>query len=256
MFMQLRARILNNPHGKKYQALMFYSALLHVLHMQELIETQGMHAFRSYMERLKEKESKSARMLLGEKETEALLELAQREEEHPKLKLLTDLLTKLKGKKCIVFAQYRDQISLLERELQKHGFTAQQFVGKRQGYTRTMQEETIQRFRDGKFDVLVASSIGEEGLDIPSVDAVIFYEPIPSEIRSIQRKGRAARLKEGEIYILMTHGTRDESYHWASNRKDKKMREIVQQIQRKMQVARGEKPAARVPQGQMKLVGF
>ena len=87
------------------------------------------------------------------------------------------------------------------------------------------------------FQVLVASSIGEEGLDIPKVDSVIFYEPIPSEIRSIQRRGRAARLQKGEIFILMTQDTRDEHYHWASKRKEEKMKSILQSMQKKM---RGE----------------
>lgn len=59
------------------------------------------------------------------------------------------------------------------------------------------QEEIIQRFRDGDFNVLVATSVAEEGLDIPSTDMVIFYEPVPSEIRSIQRRGRTGRTRTG-----------------------------------------------------------
>ncbi len=214
LFVQLRHRILENPNKTKYTAMMFYSALWHVLHMQELIETQGVYALRRYLEKLGEKESKSAAMLLKDDGIGQLLVLTKSDEEHPKLKVLMGVLEKLKGKKAIVFAQYRDQIALLERKLQEAGYRAKQFVGKKQGYTRKMQEETMQEFRDGKFDIMVSSSIGEEGLDVPSVDAVIFYEPIPSEIRSIQRRGRAARLKEGEIFILMTKGNRDEHYYW------------------------------------------
>ena len=60
----------------------------------------------------------------------------------------------------------------------------------------------MQDFRCDKFNVLIASSICEEGLDIPAVDAVIFYEPIPSEIRSIQRRGRAARSPAPEEPLL------------------------------------------------------
>ena len=85
-----------------------------------------------------------------------------------------------------------------------------EFVGKRNGFNRKMQEQTIAEFRDGKFNVLVASSIGEEGLDIPAVDKVIFYEPVPSEIRSIQRRGRTGRFNEGDVLILIAKGTRDE----------------------------------------------
>jgi len=52
------------------------------------------------------------------------------------------------------------------------------------------QSKILNSFRQGEFNVLIATSIAEEGLDIPQVDLVIFYEPIASEIRHIQRKGR------------------------------------------------------------------
>ena len=233
-FMELRQRILDFPHAVKYQAIMHYSVLLHLLHMLELIETQGVFALRSYMEKMKEKESKSAILLLKETNFTKIKQLCDTKEEHPKLKVLIDLVKNMSGKKIIVFAQYRDQIGLIERELQKNSVTAKQFVGKTHGFTKKMQEETIADFRLGKFQTLVASSIGEEGLDIPAVDVVIFYEPIPSEIRSIQRRGRAARFKEGEIYILMTKNTRDEYYYWSASRKEKKMKEIINQMQRKL----------------------
>ena len=227
--------------------------------MLELIETQGVFALRRYMEKMDEKESKSAKLLLKETNFAKIKQLCNTDEEHPKLKILIDLVKNMKDKKIIVFAQYRDQISLIERELQKYKITAKQFVGKTQGFTRKMQEETIADFRVGKFQVLVASSIGEEGLDIPAVDIVMFYEPIASEIRSIQRRGRAARFKEGEIYILMTKGTRDEYYYWSASRKEKKMKEIINSMQRQIDSKRGRKEEKKIVQdltGQTKMKDF
>ena len=78
--------------------------------------------------------------------------------------------------------------------------------------------------------MLVATSIGEEGLDIPSVDTVIFYEPIPSEIRNIQRKGRAGRIKFGQVVILVTRGTKDETYLMISRFRERRMRDLVLKI--------------------------
>ena len=232
MFLKLREKILKAKGGYKYQALVKYSALWNVLHMSELIETQGIYPLRNYMKKVDEKDSKSAKMLM---KTEEILEIkkliSSGNEDHPKLKKLVDIVKSLKDKKMIVFAQYRDQIKKIEEELNDNGLDARQFVGKREGVTRKMQEKTIADFRNDDFDILVASSIAEEGLDIPKVDAVIFYEPIPSEIRSIQRRGRAARLKEGEIYILMTKETRDEYYYWSSQSKEKKMKKILSSMQ-------------------------
>jgi Fanconi anemia group M protein len=231
-FMALRQRILNIPHNIKYPALVQYSVLLHTLHMTELLETQGIYPMRAYLEKLGEKESKSAGLLLRDPGLSKVIELCKKEEDHPKMLVLIDLLKKMAGKKMIVFVQYRAQISRIEDVLNHDGISAKQFVGKKEGMTRKIQEQTIADFREGKFDVLVASSIGEEGLDIPAVDAVIFYEPVPSEIRSIQRRGRAARLKEGEIIVLMTKGTRDEYYYYASNNREKKMKSILKGMSR------------------------
>jgi len=65
--------------------------------------------------------------------------------------------------------------------------------------------------------------VGEEGIDVPATDMVLFYEPVPSEIRSIQRKGRTGRARRGRVVVLMARGTRDEAYYWISDRKEKTM---------------------------------
>ena len=57
------------------------------------------------------------------------------------------------------------------------------------------------------------TSVAEEGLDIPSTDLVIFYEPVASEIRTIQI-GRTGRFKAGKVYILIFSGTRDQAYYY------------------------------------------
>ncbi|MGV8085382.1 MAG: helicase-related protein [Candidatus Bilamarchaeum sp.] len=230
-FMALRNRILSIDNNIKYPALIQYSVLLHLLHMTELLETQGLYPVREYIAKLHTKESKSAALLLNEPGLKKVQELCTSDEDHPKLTVLVEQIKKLSGQKIIVFVQYRSQISRIEDVLNENGITARKFVGKKDGVTRKIQEETIADFRSGKFDVLVASSIGEEGLDIPAVDTVIFYEPVASEIRSIQRRGRAARLKEGNVIVLLTRGTRDEFYHHASLNREKKMKSIIGSMQ-------------------------
>ena len=79
------------------------------------------------------------------------------------------------------------------------------------------------------------NSIGEEGLDIPEVNAVIFYEPVPSAIRKIQRAGRTARLMPGEAIMLVTKGTRDESYYWSAYHKEKSMYKALDTIKKDLE---------------------
>ena len=111
---------------------------------------------------------------------------------------------------------------------------AREFVGKGVGVTQAQQQAIIAAFRDREFSVLVATSIGEEGLDVPAVDAVIFYEPIPNEIRNIQRKGRAGRMKLGRIFILVARNTKDEAYLFISRIREKRMRDNIMRIKERM----------------------
>jgi len=145
-FMQLRQRILNIPHNIKYPALIQYSVLLHLLHMTELVETQGIYPLRAYLAKLEEKTAKSAKLLLREPSFVKVKELCQKDEDHPKMPVLIQQIKKLKGKKLMVFVQYRAQIARIESFLKENGITAKQFVGKKEGVTRKIQEQTIADF--------------------------------------------------------------------------------------------------------------
>ncbi|SVA37495.1 uncharacterized protein METZ01_LOCUS90349, partial [marine metagenome] len=94
------------------------------------------------------------------------------------------------------------------------------------GMTQKQQKEILSRFRDGEFNILVTTSVGEEGLDIPSTDAVIFYEPVSSAIRLIQRRGRTGRNRPGEAFIFVTSESRDEAALWSSKGKEKRMHDL------------------------------
>jgi ERCC4-related helicase len=73
----------------------------------------------------------------------------------------------------------------------------------------------------------VSSSIGEEGLHVPDVDLVVFYEAVPSEIRAIQRKGRTGRTMRGRVVVLLAEGTVDEAYFYSSLRRERLMKSMV-----------------------------
>ncbi len=233
LFLQLQNKIINSKNNKKYLILMYYSILLNLLHMVELLETQSLSTLKKYLLKLSEKESKSSKILLNNPTIKKII----KEEDilHPKLILLTNIVKELSksNKKGIIFAQYREQVKQISTHLNNNSILAKEFMGKKEEYTRKMQEETIREFREGKFNFLCSSSIGEEGLDIPSVDVVIFYEPIPSEIRSIQRRGRTGRFSQGQVYILITKNSRDEYFYWASINREKKMKSILTSFDKK-----------------------
>ena len=98
------------------------------------------------------------------------------------------------------------------------------------GLSQKEQQARLRQFRSGLANILICTSIGEEGLDIPEMHLAIFYETVPSAIRAIQRRGRVGRTQVGRVVVLYTRGTRDEAYHWASQRREKEMHATLHRI--------------------------
>jgi len=140
--------------------------------------------------------------------------------EHPKIQKLEEILHSVPGK-ALIFSSYRDSVDIIFNKLNEIGIPSGILIGKsgKTGLKQKKQIETVQKFRDGEFKVLVATRVGEEGLDISEVNQVIFYDNIPSSIRFIQRRGRTGRKNSGKLIVLMAKDTIDERYYWISKRK-------------------------------------
>lgn len=203
-----------------YDAMSAVAASLKAFHALELIETQSSLAYGKYLGRLKGDKTRAAKELLL-----ALPEPPK--EEHPKLDVLVHLL-KSQPLPTIVFANYRDQVDYIVARLKAEGITASRFIGQKNGMTQKKQKETVQEFRNGVHTVLVSTSVGEEGIDLPSVETLIFYEPVSSAVRYIQRRGRLR--KGGKVFIMITRGTREEGYYYAARAKEKKMVALLKKI--------------------------
>ena len=234
----------NNMHGVSSCA-----QAIKIQHALELLETQTLSIFQKYLDSLQEqaskKKSKGVVRLVAKPEFDFVFnktgELVEKGLEHPKVKELVTLIEqeKLENKKLkiIVFTQFRETAKTLCKNLNElSDIKAKVFVGQSKpeegGLTQKEQKRIIAEFSSGEFNILCATSIAEEGLDIPEVNAVIFYEPIPSGIRAIQRAGRTARLMKGKLIILITHKTRDESYYYVSRSREKKMHAVIEKIKK------------------------
>ena len=228
---------------------MHQAKAIKLLHAIELLETQGLTALRAYLKKLREdKRAKSSGELMDDPRMRKVIYLLVQAKEngidHPKMEKLKGLvreqLERKPNSKIIIFTNYRDTGRKIVEELRTMGISAERFIGqasrgKDRGMSQKEQKETLERFSRGEFSVLVATSVGEEGLDVPEVDLVVFYEPVPSAIRSIQRRGRTGRHRPGRVVVLMAKGTRDEAYYWSSKRKEKGMFAAIRKIARELE---------------------
>ncbi|MCX8206291.1 MAG: DEAD/DEAH box helicase [Methanothrix sp.] len=240
------SELARGPNQNIFRGISLLAEILKLKHAVELAETQGVSALRQYLERLAQEArsrggSKASRRLMEDPRIQHVLSLLEDMDlEHPKLsralEIIEDQLEEAPESRIIVFTNYRDTATALLRFLQSNASDAVRpvrFVGQAsrendEGLSQKKQSEILEKFRSGEYNVLIATSVGEEGIDIPSTDMVLFYEPVPSEIRSIQRKGRTGRARAGRVVVLIAKGTRDEAYYWISDRKERTMRRQLQ----------------------------
>jgi len=241
--LEIQSKIQNEIYSgeKSYESASLIAKIIKIQYALELLETQGIHSVYAYFERLRLQRNKSAEMLFRNDKILKILfkveKLKNSGVEHPKLNELTKIVAERKNQKILIFTQYRDTVEKIVERLNLSGISCRDFIGqsvrdKKKGMTQKEQINVLEEFKNNVFNVLVATSVAEEGLDIPKVDVVIFYEPIPSEIRSIQRRGRTGRSHSGEIIILIAKKTRDEAYYWSSVHKERKMEVIINEIKK------------------------
>ncbi|MDR1721958.1 MAG: DEAD/DEAH box helicase [Methanobrevibacter sp.] len=262
--LQARARVQNRiartaaPPKECFRAISIISAVINIQHSLELLETQGIQPAFQYFEKLKKKNTKAAKGLAVDADFSSAVYLSRQALkygwEHPKLKKLIEILkeeldiqdkstvklvkeknrmenkeNKKNRKKIIVFTHFRDTLNMIYDKCEKEGINTVKFYGQgtsngEKGLTQKEQKEIIKSFKVGNYDVLISTSVAEEGIDIPSVDLVVLYEPVPSEVRMIQRRGRTGRKDAGRMKVLVTEGTMDEGFYWSSIHKENKMK--------------------------------
>ena len=252
----IRARL--NSGRKSFQIFRAASTqglAMKINHAVELAETQGKGALENYFDKLAKEGgekggSKASRDLVKDARfQQARTLLCGMELDHPKLEKLVPILRQQflakPDSRIIVFTHYRDTCDIVTQMFEKiEGFRPVRFVGQATkgediGLNQKEQKEIIEKFQDGRYNILVSTSIAEEGLDIPATDLVVFYEPVPSEIRTIQRRGRTGRRRAGRVIVLVTRDTKDEAYLWSSKKKEQQMRRELDSLKRKLRTRKG-----------------
>lgn len=252
----LQYQLKRAPRPQAYRSISLLAEVFKIKHAMDMIETQGISALKRYFERLQNEAqsrggSKAARRLVECADIKMAMGLANGcdEEKHPKLDIVRQIveeqMRRNQDSRIIVFTNFRDTAELVTESLGGlKGVRPIKFVGQANKYkdcglSQRKQVEILRNFKDGVYNVLVGTSVAEEGLDIPSTNLVVFYEPVPSEIRSIQRRGRTGRRGRGRVVVLITKGTRDEAYYWMSRRGEKNMYKKIRGLKSRFEGVNG-----------------
>jgi Fanconi anemia group M protein len=237
-------RLMRNDDSAGYEGMSVHAEVMKLRRATELVETQSVESLRRYFERQREQArssgaSKASQRFVSEPKVKEAMRLAESFDGlHPKFRktriLLAETFGLEGGSRAIVFTESRDTAETLTDFLSE-SFETRRFVGQgdkegSDGMTQKEQKETLDAFRAGEFEVLVSTSVAEEGLDVPDVDLVCFYEPVPKGVRSIQRKGRTGRASEGKVVVLIANDTRDEAFFWMSRNEEKRMEEELRKL--------------------------
>ncbi len=226
------------------------TAAIRIVYLLEFIGTQGLAPTQRYIQGMYEevrnkKSSKGVKDLMSRsefKQFESLLQaLIAKGYRHPKadaiLEIVSEQLSSDMDSRILIFTRFRDTaaevVEVLEQldDVRVSRFVGQSSRSLDKGFTQKKQVEILDGFRNNEFNVLVATQVGEEGLDIPECNLVVFYDCVPSIVPYIQRRGRTGRRVPGRVVIFVAKGTHDEYYHWSVVSKLKKMPEALKETE-------------------------
>ncbi len=235
---------------KDYECLVAVSDLIRLMHADEILETQGVKALIKYFDGLEErallKGGRGLRKIFEDpliiSVKNEIVAMSDNGLIHPKISVLVDVIKKQltikSDSRIIVFAQFRSTVEDVVKVLREEGIKADKIVGQssrggERGLTQKQQVEVLEKFKNGEFNVLAATSVAEEGIDVSECDLVVFYDVTPSAIRFVQRRGRTGRRKPGRVVFLITRGTVDEKYYWSVKWKENTMRSVIKELEKK-----------------------
>ncbi|XP_041809701.1 Fanconi anemia group M protein isoform X2 [Chelmon rostratus] len=137
--------------------------------------------------------------------------------------------------RVMIFSSFRESVQEIAAMLNRHAplirvmtFMGQASAGKGvKGFTQKEQLEVVHRFRQGGFNTLVSTCVGEEGLDIGEVDLIVCFDAQKNPIRLVQRMGRTGRKRQGRIVVVLAEGREERTYNQSQSNKRSVYKSII-----------------------------
>lgn len=208
-----------------------FSLLLSLTSMKEKLTKYGAQMLNQALKEFvtKKKQTETKKKIEQSAAFQTLLRLTERSKNvsHPKLArlgvILEDFLNKNPESRIIVFTQFRQAAKTIEDHLKRIPIVkCSVFIGKNttsfnQGLDESTQLEIMDLFRRGNINCIIATSVGEEGLDIGEVDLIVCYDTTASPLKTAQRMGRTGRKRNGKVIFLMAEGYEEKNLEKAES---------------------------------------
>jgi|GEM_PF-654770 len=233
----LFSKIENAPQNskEKWKCMTLYAIYRKLKHAYKVCLTESYHTFIMYVEGLEKDDSKAAKRILKSPVFKEILFLANREREnHPKVSELLKIARLLhkSGTRGVIFVAEKTTGEYLKSLFnKKEQLTEVVFGGN--GKSEKKLAEAIEKLKRKKLFFLIATSVIEEGLNVPEIGVVVHYSMPITEISRIQRSGRTARTTTGNVVFIMLNHQIDKSRYWKTFWGEKRMKEIMEEMEEK-----------------------
>lgn len=224
---QLHQAIEGLSKYKIYRGRSLFAKHYKISHLFRLIMTESYFSFLEYAEKsLARDHSQAADSLLKDLKWRELYWLIKKlVEDHPKENALLSLVREMnwKKKRMLIFINNKNTATYLSAKLNYLGYRSDTLFG---GKNKSAKKQlaTINSFLNRQLDIIIATSVVEEGLSLPEVDVVIHYSQPMTEISRLQRDGRTGRFYEGLVCFILTDIPYENSLYFATLSRLKKMR--------------------------------
>ncbi|XP_068119157.1 ATP-dependent RNA helicase DHX58 [Hyperolius riggenbachi] len=230
-------------HLRKYNDALF---IHDTVRMQDALES--LHLFYITEKFIKNSDEPTDVFLwkLFNENSNTLMELSRdKNNENPKLKKLEEILKDhfqvASGSRGIIFTRTRQTTHALHEWITNNGMlkdlniktaplTGAGYSNQTKHMTQNQQQEVIKKFREGSLNLLISTSVAEEGLDIPECNIVVRYGLMTNEISMMQARGRA-RDKDSCYSFLAKYGGKESRREKTNEFLEDLMKRAIEQVQ-------------------------
>ncbi len=221
-------RLINsiNDQMDKGRAMHSFATLNKLIRLTRYLFQENFETAFSYFKELKNDSSRAGKRVYQDNYG-LMLQINEHSKKnlHPKIKTLLDILQQESGKQIIIFHNLVQSIAATEKYLKTDGLSSKFLIGKSHRALQKKKEadKVRQDFRDGKFKILQATQIGQEGLHFPGLEVIIFYGIPLTETAMAQAEGRIGRTNLNNKAYYLCFSELDKAFYYANLYKIKNM---------------------------------